>query len=77
MDRGAWWATVPGVAVLNTKERLTLSFFFSFFCSEIQRLLLLFFWVKLDTRAGVLCVFLQPLFMGKDSEVTKRVKEDL
>ena len=51
--------------------------FFSFFCSEIQRPLLLFFGVKLDTRAGVLCVFLQPLFMGKDSEVTKRVKEDL
>ena len=57
-------------------ERLTLSFFF-FFLKRNSKASVLIFGVKLDTRAGVLCVFLQPLFMGKDSKVTKRVKEDL
>ena len=76
MNRGAWWATVHGVAVSNIMERLILSFFF-FFLQRNSKASILILGVKLNTRAGVLCVFLQPLFMGKDSKVTKQVKEDL
>ena len=55
----------------------TSTFTFFFFLQRNSKASVLILGVKLNTRAGVLCVFLQPLFMGKDSKVTKQVKEDL
>ena len=55
MNRGAWWATVHGVAVSNIMERLALSLF-SFFYSVIQRPLFLFWGLNWIQELGC-CVF--------------------